>query len=111
MEHRKVDSSKTISQQIKQHNQKAQKHRIHKEFDLFEIENDWRQRKWIVEDRHEYHIVTLLEMIVMHRLSSVKAQKCQPTKLYTWSIDEEVPEPWWEWSIDDVHLKDDLNKQ
>ena len=81
-------------------------------FDLVEHQNViGRQRKRIVEDIHEYHIVTLLEMIVMHRLSSVKAQKCQPTKLYTWSIDEEVPEPWWEWSIDDVHLKDDLNKQ
>ena len=76
MEHRKVDSSKTISQQIKQHNQKAQKHRIHKEFDLFEIENDWRQRKWIVEDRHEDHIVNW---------SHIVGNDCHALPIISWS--------------------------
>ena len=51
-------------------------------FDLVEHQNViGRQRKRIVEDIHEDHIVTLLEMIVMHFPSSVEAQKCKTRKM------------------------------
>ena len=76
MEHRKVDSSKTISRQVDQHHHYEKKHRIHKEFDLFEIENDWRQRKWIVEDRHEDHIVNW---------SHIVGNDCHALPIISWS--------------------------